>query len=124
MNREIKFRGRSINGDWHFGFVSVVKIRMNHVHPGTYISNKTGMPFAYQVIPETVGQYTGLKDKNFKGKEIYQGDVFSDNSVVVWYKDSWCVERSFGGKYHMSLDQYINYNPEREVIGNIHDKTE
>ena len=63
MKREIKFKGMGINGDWYYGDLSVLKID-GVVKAETYISNIVGMPFVCCVRPETVGQYTGLKDKN------------------------------------------------------------
>lgn len=57
MNREIKFRGKRLdNGEWVYG-------DLLHLVDGVYISNDNGNNMA-QVDPDTVGQYTGLKDKN------------------------------------------------------------
>ncbi|MBL8014289.1 MAG: hypothetical protein JNN05_10620, partial [Candidatus Omnitrophica bacterium] len=55
--REIKFRGRTINGKWVFGDLA----RYGAAPNCSFISNLDG---TFQVIPETVGQYTGLKDQN------------------------------------------------------------
>jgi hypothetical protein len=68
---KIKFRAKTLGGQWVYGNVSILTQKVHHVDAGTYISNSVGVPFAYAVRPETLGQYVGLTDKN--GNEIYFG---------------------------------------------------
>jgi uncharacterized phage protein (TIGR01671 family) len=77
-----------------------------------------------EVIPETIGQYTGLCDKN--GKKIFEGDLIDDNVWSVAYCDGegefcgmqagWYVQRDAWESWYG-----LTYDTLAEVIGNIHD---
>lgn len=116
--REILFRGkRTDNGEWVEGYY-LTNPEWDRKTYGEYhwiISCENGIQ--YEINPETVGQYTGLKDKN--GKEIFEGDV-----VVPTF------ERRLSNKprvvEHDPLSAYWQCAPKREplIIGNIHDNPE
>ena len=129
--REILFRGKRIdNGEWVEGFY-------NHIPNGRggmdehliqAVKEDGSIGRLYNVEPETVGQFTGLTDKN--GKKIFDGDilVFSKGAthpiMVYWDGLGWKFLRN--GKriedaFECNTISHIQYC---EVIGNIHDKPE
>lgn len=127
--REILFRGKDVKENWHIGLLA-------KSGNGWYISNSAGIPLAYEVIPSTVGQFTGLTDKN--GNKIFEGDIvkykntdgIKVNGVAltiigkVNYNEK---NASFAiyGKDKIGAKHY-DYFPIKniEVIGNIHDNPE
>jgi uncharacterized phage protein (TIGR01671 family) len=122
--REIKFRGKRLdNGEWLYGSLVILNGRY-------FIFDDANR---HEVDPTTVGEFTGLKDKN--GKEIYEGDVIrsplSEDKTRphrIFYHTG---NAAFMGALidrkelcYLRLDQDWIYKFGKEVIGNIHDNLE
>lgn len=120
--RETKFRGLTDDGDWLVGYfttydgVSYIKA----------IDRNQRFGCGIDVLPETVGEYTGLKDRN--GVEIYESDIvrFSEHyygdtrvkesiELIKWNVCQWNDSLWVG---------YYNHPEWCEVIGNIHENPE
>lgn len=127
MEREILFRGKRIdNGEWVEGNYSVMLSGRVTIQP-------IGRIITYEVLPTTVGQFTGLTDKN--GKKIFEGDIVkrfnSRGQEVMRYAVKWntdcCMfvlicEYTYLGEYDTDFTVY--YGEDLEVIGNVHDNPE
>lgn len=132
--REIKFRARRTDKD-EFAFGDLLtgmgykKGKFFILPHLSYYPSDCNSVDGYEVIPETIGQFTGLYDKN--GKEIYEGDILAFNNSYVDFNDVIevrFVRGVFAFLWNSNLEDECPINaPTREwanVIGNIYDNPE
>lgn len=146
MNRKIVFRGKDLQTkEWRHGYLyrlklpsgfanmilvgDDVEIEMDNSSSPRHHLSFTLEKDLYAVSSDTIGQFTGLHDKN--GKEIYEGDIIeSDRKIIheIYYQEidaRFMVARDgnrkflSGGVTQKWIDEFDNV-----VIGNIHDNPE
>ena len=129
--RDIKFRGLNKDNKWIYGYYFKYDDTYNIV-PGCYSSKPSEY---FQVDPDTIGQFTGLLDKN--GVEIYEEDriiVYFENEfdnecvmheegsiigMTVLFDDGcWCLKHEDSW---MLMCQLRDCDALCEIVGNIHD---
>lgn len=128
--REILFRGQAENGMWFYGYLTKI-----HGFYTIQYEDCEGFYCEELIKPETVGQFTGLTDKN--GTKIFEGDILQPpcwctkcnlNCVCIYAEEHTTESIQGFALYHkindcVELVQSDEWD-EFEVIGNIHDNPE
>ena len=111
--REILFRGKHSDNEWYYGSL------IFGINGKAYISSN-GEAYPTQVYAETVGQYTGLTDKN--GKKIFEGDIvkYENKIYEIKYLEKYA---RFAPSNEHSVFMVCAFN-HLEVVGNVHDNPE
>ena len=141
--REILFRGKSIHGEWIYGYLNQHRGNIRYdcdcepIADGCYYINDwqakidTGMYGQdYKVDPDTVGQFTGLTDRN--DVKIFEGDIIEFNHpydgksihAVVQDGCGWNLSNFYASCFDCPGCAFSEGTKYMTVIGNVHDTPE
>lgn len=119
--RKIKFRGKRLSTrEWVYG--SLIQWKDGTM---TIITENKEDHSEFYVNPDTVGQYTGLKDRS--GQDVYEGDLLrtsEGNIMIAEWVGSGIVTRCLTPTYDGMMNTNRYAFPVSEKIGNIHDNPE
>jgi len=121
--REILFRGKTLKtGDWVFGSLLVWPDGSCEICSCPVVT--PDVADRCKVDPDTVGQYTGAKDKH--GQRIFEGDILKDGrhgNFEVWYDEPIC-QFVAGHEGHLRPCMNRGTTQNLEIIANVHDNPE
>ena len=103
--REILFKAKTISGNWVNGLLA-------NKNDKWYISNKAGRPFAYEVRPETLCQFTGLCD--LSGKKIWENDIIKYHFGEIYAPIKYgCYQNCFDSQKAGHIGFYVDWTDDK-----------
>ena len=126
MKRKILFRGKRANSRWVYGLLVVSE----NIKPAIYYEEGKGLAKQFDwcyVKPDSIGQYTGLKDKD--GNKIFEGDIVligeKLKAKVIYYDGAFRMQSEFSPTPIDTTEMgYMMREFSVRVIGNVHDNPE
>lgn len=124
MNREILFRGKRIDNDkWVYGYYCPMPFSHFPCKPCIFPSDTINSHWhGVEIIENTLGQYIGLTDKN--GVKIFEGDIINAVRFCDFGENYECKGYDYGDIRTASVNHWLEFADEIEVIGNVYDNPE